>query len=215
LDALTQNNPANLIPVGEIEPDTLSSLQDILGPNATFKASEQFQAYWLLKSQAKHILHVAPTGFGKMLPVQLAAFNLQHGSVIVTILPYKILYAQTSRSMTEQGVGYVCWSCGGLIPEHVQVVGAPLESLCELAFQTTIRNLSDCNGLFAIVIDEASGFMEDSDWHKAYQEGKVQQHLQERKDCHWRKTFNISRSWWCWGYFEKKGHQWHQTSSYI
>jgi hypothetical protein len=62
----------------------------------------------------------------------------------------------------------MCWSCSDPIPEHVQVVGAPLESLCELEFQTMIQKLKDTHRLFAIVIDKASSFMKDSDWRNAY-----------------------------------------------
>jgi hypothetical protein len=143
----------------------------MLGFNAGFKAIEQFQAYWLLQSQANHVLHVAPTGFRKTLPVQLAAFNLPPDSVIVMILPYRILFDQTHGSMEAHSIPYTQWSHSQPIPHQTQVVGIPLESLCEPSLSTSLHNLNDTSWLFAIVIDKASRFMEDSGWCKAYSKG--------------------------------------------
>jgi hypothetical protein len=148
---------ANSILPDEIDPDALSSLQVMLGHNAEFKAIEQFQAYHLLKSWSKHVLHVAPTGFGKTLPFQLAAATLQDGKLIIMILPYRILYGQMLKSMRDQSVTYAQWSKKNPIPsKHVQVMGTPLEALGQEVFQTTIRHLNDSNRLFAIVLDKMS-----------------------------------------------------------
>jgi superfamily II DNA helicase RecQ len=127
------------------------ALKRLIGPDATFRSSEQREALIAIVSGQGPLVIILPTGGGKSLLFQLPA-TLPGAGVTVVVVPFRALLGDLMKRCEDLEINCVHWT-----PEQQQRASVMLvvaEAAVSDTFLTFLSDLQVARKLDRIVIDE-------------------------------------------------------------